>query len=205
MDKLSPEAKEAADQLAIEIGDKAEQNLMPAIAKARETSAAYREGLSTEAARAQAKAEELLKPTFIPDAKEMFKKYGEPIIGATAGSVGGVVLGDMADSPVLGGTLGLLTGTGGGLIFGRTRAGKAALDRIAKPGNQLALAEALRKFGTTVDGAGWLSGRLGRTVPEVSGGTAATNETLLGIPALRAALEGEGSEQMRADIAGKRK
>jgi hypothetical protein len=90
------------------------------------------EGLAQQRAAAEAaRTAELLQPTAAPDVKSFLKSYGEPVAGAILGGV----VGDQFDSPKLGATL----GTAGGLIAGRTRAGKALMTRIEKPGNQKAI------------------------------------------------------------------
>lgn len=99
---------------------------------ADESSAAYREAMASEPARAGDLADEIAQPSLGKDAWELFKMYGEPLLGAAAGTGLGNLFGH--------GALGGMGGTLGGLLLGRTRAGKAILSRLAKPGNQAALA-----------------------------------------------------------------
>jgi hypothetical protein len=78
---------------------------------------------------AEQRAQELLKPQFAKDAASFAKSYAEPVLATAAGhALAGPVGGEAA-----------------GLIFARTRAGKAIATRLGRPGNQYALYSALQK------------------------------------------------------------
>jgi hypothetical protein len=91
---------------------------------------------------------ENLEPTLGKDALSFARRYGGAPAGAAAGWLAGNTLGLDEKNKTL--AMGA-----GGLIFSRARAGKALRDRLAKPGNQLALANALREMtGPAVNVAG---------------------------------------------------
>lgn len=88
---LSPEGETAAANLAQELGGKAEEKLLPAIAKKETTAAAFKDSIASEPERAKKIAEDAL------GASEMWrqigaraKRYGLPaIVGAAAGGHSG--------------------------------------------------------------------------------------------------------------------
>lgn len=93
-----------------------------------------------------ARATELLKPSVRPDARSFLKSYAEPLAWAYAGKTAGDVLGlDTEDKLMLAGAA--------GLVGGRTRAGKALVSRLRKPGNQATLADAMSRAAARVDQA----------------------------------------------------
>lgn len=96
------------------------------------------------------RATDLLKPQPGKDLVSLGKMYAEPIVGTVLGGA----IGDQFDHAGAGSAV----GQGVGLIFGRTRAGKAIRTRIERPGNSAALwgmlksgAEGLERFGPYAD------------------------------------------------------
>jgi hypothetical protein len=92
---------------------------------------------------------ELLKSSAKPDARSFLKAYAEPLVWMGAAGAAGDAL-DLSPSQ----QAALVAGAG--VVGGRTRAGKALLTRIKKPGNQAAiarqqerLADAIRKLRRT--------------------------------------------------------
>lgn len=74
-----------------------------------------------------ARTAELSKPQIGADLASLAKSYGEPVLAAAVAPPG------MKEAA--------------GLIFGRTRAGKAIAMRVNRPGNQIALWEAVQRAG----------------------------------------------------------
>lgn len=108
-----------------------------------------------------ARAAEALRPSVKQDVRSLIKSYGEPIV--MSATLGG--LGDLA-----GGDWGGRMGAAGGFIFGRTRAGKALANRASKPGNQVLLADAIRRLGERSQQASRLAPAYGLgVVPLVTG------------------------------------
>lgn len=126
----------------------------------------------------QSRTEDLLTPQIGTDLKGLFKSYAEPAIGAYLGSKLG---GD--EHGALGGSMGML----GGLLMGRTRAGKAIQTRLARPGNQMAI------YGGLMRALGHAPG-IGNAVehaaaPEVvSVAKSATDNFAKAFPGIRGAL-----------------
>jgi hypothetical protein len=83
-----------------------------------------------------ARTGELMQSSVRPDTRSLLKSYAEPVL-MSAG------LGYLGDQ--LGGEWGGRMGAAGGFIFGRTRGGKALMNRIKKPGNQNAAARLLER------------------------------------------------------------
>lgn len=146
-----PEAERAAaERLLAEYDKKAAEGLLANEAAKMSTSEALSKALSGAAETNAARAQEMLKPAAGRSAKELFKMYGEPLVATAAGNFLGRKLDDATGMHGLGQAL----GTAGGLVFGRTRAGKALADRLARPGTQMALANALRRAGGAMGGLG---------------------------------------------------
>jgi hypothetical protein len=148
LERLGAQGIRAAD-IEAELFRKSAQKLGGDVSAANASGAAFKEALQSEGARAGELAEEASKSSLGADAWSLFKMYGEPIVGAAAGTA----IGNQLGSPMLGGAAGTL----GGLIFGRTRAGKALRTRLAKPGNQIALnraGEGVAAFGQGLFGTG---------------------------------------------------
>jgi hypothetical protein len=113
------------------------QNTLDALPGQLNTIAARRAELAAlQQAAPQAVAsrtKELLKPSVKQDAKSFLKSYAEPLIWAgAADQVGGAMGLSDADRLRMAGVA--------GLVGGRTRAGKALMARLKKPGNQAAIA-----------------------------------------------------------------
>jgi hypothetical protein len=85
-----------------------------------------------------ARTAELSKPQFGKDAASFLKSYAEPLVAAAVvdqiGSAAGL-------DPRARGAL----DASAGVIFGRTRAGKALMSRLTRPGNQAAMFGAIEK------------------------------------------------------------
>lgn len=186
---LGPEERVVFERLKGELGESGRKGLVADAAEKEAAINAFREATATEAERAAQKKAELLKPSVKQSAKELFKMYAEPAIGTYLGA-------KLApdDWGAAGGGIGL----GLGLLSGRTRAGKAILNRIAKPGNQLAIANATRGLanfmGSSAPLLGAVERNVGRAVPATQ---SATPEY---INALVAALMRRDEEQGLADL-----
>lgn len=125
---------------------------------------------------AQATAE-ASKPTWGADLASLSKSYAEPVV---ASALGGVV----------GGPAGA---TAAGLIFGRTRAGGAIARRFAKPGNQMALYSGLQSLVRGGEAVG--EGGLASAARSEATQTAASENFLSAFPQLKAAMNGNGTQQ----------
>lgn len=137
---LGPEERVTFDELSTELAGKAQANLLPAAAEKKAAAQTLSDLMANQGNAAEAKTAELLRPSFRNDAWTAFRQWGEPALGTIAGSWAGD---ELFDSPKMGATLGMM----GGLLFGRTRAGKGIAQRFAKPGNQMAIANAQRTLG----------------------------------------------------------
>jgi len=85
---------------------------------------------------------QLQTPQFGKDAASFFKSYGEPLVWGALGAGAGHAMGlSPAETAML--------GTVAGSIGGRTRAGKALMSRLTRPGNAMALAGAGEKVATS--------------------------------------------------------
>lgn len=102
-----------------------------------------------------ARTAELSKPTFLKDAASYAKGYAEPMIAAYATDRIGRAL-DVDDS-----TRRAMDGAAG-LVFSRTRAGKALANRFGKPGNQAAI------FGAAGKVTPWVAQLLKRAAAAAS-------------------------------------
>lgn len=102
-----------------------------------------------------ARAAELQKPQMGKDALSFAKSYAEPVIAAYAADKAGEAMG--LDPRARAGL-----DTAAGIVFGRTRAGRAMLNRLQRPGNQIGFANAAEP---AVDGAGALLKALLRASP----------------------------------------
>jgi outer membrane lipoprotein SlyB len=123
-------------------------------------------------------AAEKSRPQFGKDIRSLIKSYGEPVLAAAAGGYLG---------SELGGGPGAAAGSlGAGLLFGRTRAGKALMTRLTRPGNQAAM---FKSIGRTAKGASRLTPKLG-----VAGGFA------LGEPLMSYAQERGKRSQVEAAL-----
>lgn len=171
---LSPEEKTVFGDLSRELGGKAREKLLPANAAKDAAATAYGEAVASRAATEAVRTAELLKPSVGKSSWELFKSYGEPLIGA----YGGQQIGEMFDSPTLGGGVGLI----GGLMAGRTRAGKAILNRLAKPGNQVAIANGLRRTGEAIGGVGGAAGAVEKVAGRTATPARAIGARLPGVP-----------------------
>lgn len=88
---------------------------------------------------------ELVKPSVGADIKSLGKSYAEPLLA--------MLLADKAaDAMGLDDKSRMALDAGAGVVFGRTRAGKAIANRLRKPGNQIALTEGLASMAPTQDG-----------------------------------------------------
>jgi hypothetical protein len=93
----------------------------------------------------QTRASELMKPAVKADARSFAKGWLEPLAWAYGGKTAGEAMGlDPQDQMMLAGAA--------GLIGGRTRAGKALLARLRRPGNQAAIGDILGKTATSATG-----------------------------------------------------
>lgn len=89
---------------------------------------------------------DLLKPTVKADALSYLKSYAEPMAWAIGAQQAGSALGlDPGEQGAL--------AAAAGIIGGRTRAGKALWNRVSRPGNQAALADAMTRVARRVDQA----------------------------------------------------
>lgn len=89
----------------------------------------------------QSRAEELLTPQAGADLKSFLKAYAEPAAWA---------LGAQQVASAVGldpGTQAILAGAAG-MVGGRTRAGKALVNRLTRPAHQVAIGNALRRIGS---------------------------------------------------------
>jgi hypothetical protein len=91
------------------------------------------------------RAAELSKSSVGEDLKSLLKSYAEPLAAAYAADKLGSVAGLSDDQRHAADAV-------TGLVFSRTRAGKAIANRLRKPGNQIAIAEALSNLTPTEDG-----------------------------------------------------
>lgn len=146
-DGMSPEQK-AAYALLVEKGvvpdltQAVAQGTLDALPEQAGTIASKRAALDALTAEAPSLAAkrtgQLLTPQKAADLRSFLKSYAEPLAWGAAG----YGIGDALDlSP--GAKAGL--GTVAGAIGGRTRAGKALMTRLNRPGNQLQFAEALQR------------------------------------------------------------
>lgn len=84
------------------------------------------------------RTKQLLTPQVGADARSFFKSYGEPIVASYLGYKAADMAGASPETQAG-------AAATAGLIFGRTRAGKALKARITRPAHELALAEILRR------------------------------------------------------------
>lgn len=154
------------------------------LAKTQASKGAFRAALETQAERSAENSSQAKKSSALADAWSYYKRYGE---GPTGAVVGGYLGDELFDSP----TLGVAAGS---LMFGRTRGTKALLERLAKPGNQMAIARALRGAAGTMTGSG-VDPAI-RTAGRLSLPIAVAEDSLLGVPALRAAIQDEDEPPM---------
>jgi hypothetical protein len=113
------------DQIQKTLFAKTVEELPSKLATSQASRQAFQEMSASEAQRATDATAGLAQSSVGRDLWSLAKSYGEPVAGAAAGSVLGPA--------------GAMAGTLGGLIFGRTRAGKAIVNRVMRPGNQIAL------------------------------------------------------------------
>jgi hypothetical protein len=83
---------------------------------------------------------ELSQPQFLKDAASLAKSYAEPLIAEAA------------------------LGPGAGIVMGRTRAGKAIMTRVMRPGNQIALWNAIQGAASAPEAGGELGQLLRRAI-----------------------------------------
>jgi hypothetical protein len=145
--KMTPEAAAELAELEAsgvireveqELASKSVQKLAPDLAAHRTAQAAFGEGLESQAQQAAQLGEAAATSSAGADVRSLLKMYAEPLAWSVVGGKIGDALGL---DPVL-------TGGVAGLVGGRTRAGKAIANRLAKPGNQMALINALRSAAT---------------------------------------------------------
>lgn len=86
------------------------------------------------------RTEELSQPQFLKDAASLAKSYAEPLIAEAA------------------------LGPGAGIVMGRTRAGKAIMTRVMRPGNQIALWNAIQGAASAPEAGGELGQLLRRAI-----------------------------------------
>lgn len=173
--------------------DKTLDELPGKLGKSQASRAAYQEALQTEPERAAQLVTEAEQPQIGKHALDLFKSYGEPVLGAVAGDL----VGDQFGHSKLGAAL----GTAGGLIFGRTRAGKALANRLAKPGVQMALGRGLEKLGGFLSGAGNVGSTLGEGLGLSEPAMAGTESQLLAHPSLALALSGPAAAPSKEQTA----
>ena len=174
---LDPAERATFDRLKSEMAESGRKGLLEDAAAKDAATAAYRELLENKEKMVAQETAEALKSTGRADARSMAKGYGEQLAGSVLGGVGGRKLDDALGTE----DLGLFTalGTGAGLMTGRTRAGKALLDRLRKPGNQREMALALRRFGERLGGGEVLGKYVGAGAREATPRLSA-REILLG-------------------------
>lgn len=175
---LTPEEKTVFADLSRELGTKAQAKLLPAAAEKAATATAYGDLVANRSTTEATKAAELLKPTVGKSVREWTKAYGEPIAASVVGGAVGHGLDKWNDSqwiaPVLAGAA--------GIVGGRTRGGKFLYDRIAKPGNQVAISEAQRALGSFLSGTGRAVGATERAAGRTSGPVRAVGGAFSGAP-----------------------
>lgn len=193
MRALTDEERATAAKLTEELGQKAREKLLPSAAEKEATSAAYKEAASGESELADQIAQEELKPRVKKDLRQIIKSYGEPVV---ASALGGWAGDTFFDSPLSGGAL-------GGLLGGRTRAGKMIADRLAKPGNQRLLGKALRSIGQTL-GAGAESLPRARALGAISPTLETVEGGLMSIPQLAGLFEPQDQSGVLADALRRR-
>lgn len=86
------------------------------------------------------RAADLLAPKALADTKSFLKSYAEPLVWAYLGNKAAEVAGASPEQRTV-------AAGAAGLIGGRTRAGKALMNRITRPANQVALGKALQTTG----------------------------------------------------------
>jgi hypothetical protein len=93
------------------------------------------------------RTQQLLTPQVGADTRSFIKAYGEPVVASYLGYKAADLAGMEPEGKAT-------AAAAAGLIFGRTRAGKALKSRITRPAHQFALADALRRGsqGKTVAG-----------------------------------------------------
>lgn len=154
------------------------------LSKSLASRAAYQEAAQTEAQRAAQGATEASAPQLGRNAWELFRSYGEPVVGALAGEM----VGDQFGHSKAGAAL----GTMGGLIFGRTRAGKAIANRLAKPGVQMALGRGVESLGGILGGLGRFGAAAEEGASVSSPVLGSIESSLLAHPSVAMAINGDG-------------
>ncbi len=196
---LAPDEAQVLAALERELAEKSRAKLLPSAARKAAKGQEYAEAVQTEGARAAANYEERMRPTLGRDARALFKSYGEPILGGALGTYAG---NEMFDSPTAGGAL----GTTLGLLTGRTRMGKAIANKLARPGNQASLANALRAIAGATSGTGKVVEQSKRA-PAATFGAEQTDELIHAFPQLAELLRANDEEdsQSLADVLRGRK
>lgn len=182
---FTPEQQAAIKAAEAKSAQKALERLPASVSESDAAAAALQEALANRSARAAEFTEQGANSTFGSDAWELFKAYGEPIAGASLGGMAGNALGGLGFAGA-----GSALGTFGGLLLGRTRAGKATHYRWNKPGNQLAIARAQALLGSLVRGSAPLAAGLEGATARSPGMLSATQGAALSLPQL-AALFGQ--------------
>lgn len=98
--------------------------------------AAYQGAVEGADSAVENRTADLLTPQVGADAKSFFKRYGEPVVAATLGYKAADLAGMDPESKAA-------AATTAGLLFGRTRAGKALWDRVNRPAHQYALGKGI--------------------------------------------------------------
>lgn len=109
----------AIDRLEHQLADSTLSSIPGQAEKIAEKKAAFEAAQSALPQTIAARTQELSKPSLLKDAVSLTKSYGEPLIANAIG------------------------GPAAGLMFGRTRMGKAIMNRVTRPGNQIALYKTL--------------------------------------------------------------
>ncbi len=187
--KLSPAKKAAFDELMGDLGESGSEGLIPGLAKKKATAAAYSEAMETAAERRALKAAELGKSSVKEDAVSLFKSHGQPFAGM---AVGGLI-GEQFDNSAAGAAV-------GGVLAGRTRGVQKLLRLVNKPGNQKALASALRGIGSGLGrmapSAATIESAMGRSAGAVGG----IQSGLMEIPAIAELFQDEDDAGRRAIV-----
>jgi hypothetical protein len=203
LDTLEPTERAAAERLLSEYDRKAAAGLLEKEAAKDAASQAFSDSISGRGDAVAEKASALLQPAAKRSAKELFKMYAEPVVAGTVGHYLGGKLDDVTGMHGIGSSV----GTAAGLVFGRTRAGKAIANRLALPGTQMSIANALGGFGSGLRtfGAGLANAETGalRAPGIVSG----LEDRLLAIPGMAELFSPRAKQEalveaMRAQGAG---
>jgi hypothetical protein len=134
------------------------------LAAARQIAAQARAALPAEIQRETAAR---LLPTPKADTKSFLKSYAEPLVWGGLGIGAGKAMGLDPDTQA---ALGVVAGA----IGGRTRAGKALLTRVRRPGNQLLISRGMQSTADTLDPL--TRALLQRAAPAALASSLATNE-----------------------------